>query len=108
LNENITEKIVTEHLKGQYLKRSEKIRLKVQGEYANVFSCVQDPSKIPYAPRLYMIPFVVTKEQRRGSVPFKLTYYNLLYIDPKEFDKFALFSSLDFLEKFPRYVSGFA
>ena len=51
-------------------------------------------------------PFVVVKMRRMEVGLVKQTYYSFTYVDSEDFTHFAIYPSLDVLEKFPNYASA--
>jgi hypothetical protein len=71
-----------------------------------VFSSIKEPTKLPYIPVVYVISWVPMKELRSGSTIARLYHYNLIFVDPKNFERYAIFSTLNFLDRFQDYIGG--
>jgi len=97
------EEVSSEYLVGEELARYGSIESTVKTVYVEVLSSIKDPARLPYTPVLYVIPWIPMKKLGRLA---RLYYYNLMFADPKNFEKYAIFSVLNFLERFQKYIAG--
>lgn len=105
-NEVASGLVSCKYLNGKNLARYSKIESIVKAEYSGVLSSIKEPKKLPYAPIVYVIPWVPTKELKKGSMTATLYHYNLMFADPKNFERYGIFSVLNFLERFQKYIAG--
>jgi hypothetical protein len=101
-NHGSVETINAEYLKGDDINRFEKIRLVIENEYSKVLSSINEPARVPYIPTVYVIPWIVTRE----IAHMRRFYYSQMSFDPKDFERWAIFSSLNFLERFQDHIAG--
>lgn len=71
-----------------------------------VLSSITESAMIPYIPVVYVMPFVIFKINQTKLGKFRVWYYNMLGIDPSDFKRYAIFTSINFIEKFPKYGAG--
>jgi hypothetical protein len=98
--------IKTDKLTGQYLKRFGKISAQVAKSYDLALQALIDPTILSYVPVVRVTPFVVVKLRKMEVGLVRQTYYGLTYVDSDDFGRFAIYPSLDVLEKFPHYASA--
>jgi hypothetical protein len=102
----LTDEVSSEYLAGEDLARYGRIESIVKTEYAEVLASIKDPAKLPYTAVIYVIPWVLIQEVKRGSMTARGYHYNLIFVDPKNFERYAIFSVLNFLDRFQDYISG--
>ena len=93
-------------LTGKFLKRFQRIQQDVAASYTLALDSLSDKSRLPYPPVVRVTPFVIVKYRRSGGSLYRQTYYAFTFVDVENFDRFAIYPSLDFLEKFPNYVAA--
>lgn len=93
-------------LAGKFVKRFKEIETNVVASYKLAIDSLVDKSLLPYVPTVRVTPFVVVKVRKGKGVLFKQTYYGFTFVDVDDFEKSAIYPSLDFLEKFPNYVAA--
>lgn len=98
--------IASNYLTGKSLKRFESIRQTVVEAYEQVINSLIDKSVLPYYPTLYPTPFMLVKEYRIGSSLARRYFYSITYPDANDFNKYAIYSTLNFLDRFPNYLVG--
>jgi hypothetical protein len=96
------------YLEGAYLKRYEKIAKDVERLYSSLIRDIKSKVPLTYFPTVYITPFVIKKKTPifgTGQSVYR-TFYNLTYVDVENFDRMAVYSTIEFLEKFPKFIQG--
>src|SRR5260370_26795882 len=98
----------TRFLEGPYLKRYETIAKSIEKVYEQVVKSVS--KSLQYVPTVYVTPYVIQRKRVLEGTGFSLyeTFFNLNFLDPDDLHRRALYSTIEFFEKFPKYVpAGF-
>lgn len=100
--------VVERYLEGPYLRKYSLVSAAVKEGYRQALDAVADKARLPYAPNVYVVPFVVEKQ---SPIPgtgrsLRLTYFNFAFLDVDNFERHAIYSPLDFHERFPSYVAA--
>ena len=94
------------YLDRQYLKRYKRIANSVESRYAEVVTSVK--THLPYSLNVYVTPFVIEDTEKLGPRTTFRAYFNLNFYEPDDLSHRAIFTTLEFLEKFPQYIpAGF-
>src|SRR2546428_13916245 len=91
---------------GAYLKQYKSISSVLSESYRSVVEQVSTKFDLEYVPTVYVIPFVVQRDSMSPvtSKPPKITYFNLTAFDTDDPSHLAIYSSIEFLKKFPKYI----
>lgn len=98
--------IDSSHLTGKFLKRFKKVEENTCSSFKRAMEGLNDKNRLSYTPPLRVTPFVVVKLKIIRGTTYRQTYYAFTTLDTANFDRFAIYPSLDFLEKFPNYVAA--
>jgi len=91
---------------GAYLKLYKSLSSALDKSYRSVVEQISTKFDLEYLPTLYVIPFVV---ERMTPIPgtsesLKVTYFNFTTVNANELSRLAIYTSVEFLRKFPNYV----
>src|SRR5437867_5408118 len=98
--------ISDEYLVGKSKKIFDSIKPNVMKAYETVIESLKDKSVLPYRPVLYPIPFMPYEVIESNGREYERSYVNMIHPDPKDFNRWGIFSTITFLERFPNYVAA--
>jgi hypothetical protein len=98
--------VSTRCLEGAYLKRYQRISRHVDKAYVSLIEQLEQKVPLPYWPVAYVTPFVV---QMKTTLPgtgqsLHRTFFNLTHPDVQDFNRMAVYTTIEFLEKFPEFT----
>lgn len=94
-----------------YLSKDDPEKLKVverrlEDSYKQVIASLHDRSVLPYIPTVYPVPVAVARTYKLSAGLTRLLFYSVTYPDAKDFNRFAIYITLEVVEKFPQHLQG--
>jgi hypothetical protein len=61
---------------------------------------------LPYNPNIYPVPFMIAKTYTVHARVVRVLFYSIVYPDKDNFERFAIYPTLAFIERLPGYLVG--
>lgn len=78
----------------------------LEKSYAAVLDSLNDKSRLPYHPSIYLIPFMLSRKYKIGHDLVSSFFYSLSYPDATDFSKYSTYIVASLAEKFPQHMTG--